>query len=74
MLVPRAGVDDLGQEARAAITFLKYGLELRWGRQGLEIGWEDLSYIKVGEAFSHLNFPHSPPGASRWYRAGGRRR
>ena len=59
MLVSPNAVDDLGQEARAAITFLTYGLELCWTSQGLEIGREDLSYIKVTEAISHLLFPHS---------------
>src|SRR5215211_2484857 len=28
MIVPKEGVDDLGQQARASITFLRYTLEL----------------------------------------------
>jgi predicted ATPase len=67
MLVPATGSDDLGQEASAAITFLKYALVLRYCRddavpsaERLEVIKEELDYIKKGEADEHLRFPHSP--------------
>jgi predicted ATPase len=60
MLIPESGVDDLGQEARAAITFLRYLLTLGLGPAGLCIRREELVHINLGEARSHLPFPHSP--------------
>lgn len=60
MLIPEVSVDDLGQEARAAITFLRYLLVLGLSPTGLIIRREELSHINLGEARSHLNFPHSP--------------
>ena len=58
ILIPPAGVGDLGQEARAAITFLAYKLAL--GRQGsaLTILHEELCHITLGSARKHLHFPH----------------
>ncbi len=43
MLVPDSGVDDLGQEAKAAITFLRYLLKLGIGPSGLCIRHEELN-------------------------------
>jgi predicted ATPase len=60
MLVPDSGVDDLGQEAKAAITFLRYLLMLGIGPSGLCIRHEELMHITLGDAKSHLPFPHSP--------------
>ncbi len=60
MLIPASGVDDLGQEARAAITFLRYLLKLGIGPSGLCIRREELTHITLGDARSHLSFPHSP--------------
>jgi hypothetical protein len=67
MLVPATGQDDLGQNAKAAITFLRYTLALRYRREEeipsgerLEITKEDLRHIKVGDAIKHLPFPHQP--------------
>ncbi len=60
MLIPDSGVDDLGQEARAAITFLRYLLKLGIGPSGLCIRHEELTHITLGDARSHLPFPHSP--------------
>lgn len=60
MLIPAEGVDDLGQEARAAITFLRYLLKLGIGVSGLCIRHEELTHITLGDARSHLRFPHSP--------------
>jgi predicted ATPase len=60
MLIPASGVDDLNQEARAAITFLRYLLILGIGPSGLSIRREELTHITLGEARRHLPFPHSP--------------
>lgn len=66
MIVPRKAVDDLGQEAAASITFLRYALTLGYRATGdsltpggLEIIKEDLRHIKKGDASKHLRFPHS---------------
>jgi predicted ATPase len=60
MLIPGSGVDDLGQEATAAITFVRYLLTLGLNATGLCIRHEELAQINLGEARSHLHFPHSP--------------
>ena len=67
MLIPGSGRDDLGQEAKAAITFVQYSLALRLRRdqevpsaERLEITKEELRQINVGDARKHLPFPHSP--------------
>jgi predicted ATPase len=60
MLIPVSGVDDLGQEARAAITFLHYVLVLAAEASGLCIRREELTHITLGDARGHLPFPHSP--------------
>ncbi len=60
MIVPPAGVDDLGQEARAAITFLRYDLTLGLVDNALSIQSENLGHITLGKARSHLAFPHRP--------------
>lgn len=66
MLVPKMAVDDLGQEARASITFLRYSLELTYRQTasglvpgGLEIIKEELVHISQRDALKHLLFPHS---------------
>jgi len=66
MLVPVTGQDDLGQKAKAAISFLKYTLVLEYrqepdlaGGDRLEIIKEELDYISVGDAHKHLSFPHN---------------
>ena len=68
MLVPGSGQDDLGQAAKAKVTFLRYFLVLRYRRDGdvpsaerLEVKTEELGYIKVGDAHKHLLFRHSLP-------------
>ena len=67
MIVPREGLDDLGQKAEAKITFLRYVLALRYRETddpglsgGLELLKEELSHIKIGDARRHLAFPHKP--------------
>ena len=66
MIVPRRAIDDLGQEAEASITFLRYSLELAYREtadslvQGnLAIVKEELVHITHGAAPRHLLFPHS---------------
>jgi predicted ATPase len=63
MIVPEKGIDDLGQEAKAKITFLRYKIILgyRVDKQGgLELLYEKLSHINLGEASGHLLFQHKP--------------
>jgi hypothetical protein len=66
MIVPRIGRDDLGQEARATSTFLRYALTLGYRSDpasatlgGLEVRREELQYIQKGKAHQHLFFKHS---------------
>lgn len=70
MIVPREGVDDLGQKARASITFLRYAVSLAYRSDDnfqsmgkLELTKEELAHIKLGDASKNLLFPHK---ASRW--------
>lgn len=67
MIIPRTGVDDLGQAASATMTYLRYSLTLAYrlkaGSQtlgSLEILREDLVHINKGEAFRRLAFAHKP--------------
>ncbi len=67
MIVPDSGVDDLGQEAKATFTFLRYSLELAYRVDegppftgSLELVKESLEHIRLGEAERHLKFDHSP--------------
>lgn len=70
MIIPKKGIDDLGQPAEATSTFLCYSLQLAL-RKGEDQGMpdslgvirEELSYIKKGDAHKHLLFSHS---ASDW--------
>ncbi len=67
MLVPATVEDDLGAEARASTTFLRYELQLGYetpvgaahtGR--LNLLHEALTHITRGQARRRLPFPHSP--------------
>lgn len=65
MIVPPSGVDDLGQEAEATITFLRYSVKLAYRQEdsprslgALELTKEELSHVKIGDASKHLKFPH----------------
>src|ERR687883_1510348 len=67
MIVPREGVDDLGQKAVASTTFLRYTLILAYRGDDtfqplgkLEIIKEELAYIKRGDARKQLLFEHKP--------------
>lgn len=66
MIVPGNAIDDLGQEARASITFLRYSLELAYREShdslapgALEIVKEELVHVAQRDAPRHLQFPHS---------------
>ncbi len=70
IIIPEAGVDDLGQAAQASSTFVKYGVSLRYKEDetaralgSLELVREELSHITLGEAARHLPF-----GPSRVWR------
>ncbi|PPK95933.1 putative ATPase [Kineococcus xinjiangensis] len=65
MLVPRHVEDDLGAEAEASTTFLRYELSLGYeppageGSVGrIALLREHLSHITKGQAALHLKFPH----------------
>ncbi len=72
MIIPSVGEDDLGDKAKATITFLRYSLRLGYrhdessGSLGsLEVLHEELDYIKLGDAAKHLLFRHTP----KWRRS-----
>jgi predicted ATPase len=64
-IVPKAGRDDLGQEATATSTFLRYALTLGYRSDpatgtlgGLEVRREELRHTPKGDAHLHLLFDH----------------
>lgn len=66
MIVPEKGFDDLGQSAKAKITFLRYRLKIGFRADkagGLELLFEELKHLKLGEASKHLLFDHK---AASW--------
>lgn len=64
MIVPETGIDDLGQVAKAKITFLRYRVIIGFRVDnfhkagGLELLYEELSHINLGTASQHILFPH----------------
>lgn len=64
MIVPETGMDDLGQVAKAKITFLRYQLKIGFRPDnlhkagGLELLFEELSHINLGTASQNILFPH----------------
>jgi predicted ATPase len=64
MIVPQHGTDDLGQEARASITSLRYALTIGYRSEnghklgGLELLREELTHINRGDASKHFLFPN----------------
>ncbi|MBI1882179.1 MAG: AAA family ATPase [Chloroflexi bacterium] len=65
MIVPNEGVDDLGQEAHASITFLRYEVAFAYqsgenprSLEALELIREELTHINLSDALHHLLFPH----------------
>ena len=65
MIVPQKGIDDLGQEAHASITSLRYAIILGYKADnghklgGLELLREELTHINKGDAAKHFLFPHT---------------
>jgi predicted ATPase len=66
MIIPQKGVDDLGQEAKAAATFLQYSLKLAYRKDngfstlgGLEIIHEELKRVRHSKIDEVLPFPHT---------------
>jgi predicted ATPase len=67
MIVPNLVEDDLGQEARPSITFLRYEIQLEYeaasngARSGrIALRSERLSHITQGDSAAHLPFKHDP--------------
>lgn len=67
MIVPREGIDDLGQKAKSSITFLRYSIQLAYRADdslrslgNLEIIKEELVHINLKDATKNLLFPHAP--------------
>jgi predicted ATPase len=67
MIIPSAGEDMLGQEAKASTTYLRYQLELRYRSQApgrplggsIEIVSESLEHLRSSQARTNLGFDHS---------------
>jgi predicted ATPase len=66
MIVPSEGLDDLGQRAEAAITFLRYTLEIKYKTDftlpslgSLQLLREELEHINLGDAHRLISFPHN---------------
>ena len=64
LIIPKEGVDDLGQQAMSTSTFLRYKLRLSYRKNdgispigGLEILEEELTHIKKSESVKALLFP-----------------
>ena len=64
-LIPEEGEDELGQAARASMTFLQYELELRYRQDSttrtmgaLEVVRESMVHINRSKATNRLGFPH----------------
>ena len=73
MILPKEGVDDLGQTAKASTTFVRYRIDIGYRSAGhipsdgsLEILHEELDRIKLKEASKRLKFPHN---ATKWRRS-----
>lgn len=62
MIVPGEAIDDLGQNARATVTFLRYRLVLGYRRDeplsgALEVRAEELQHINRKDLRKHVRFP-----------------
>ncbi|KWT92699.1 AAA family ATPase [Candidatus Magnetominusculus xianensis] len=60
MIVPKEGIDELGQEIKTSNTLLKYSLELIFNESkgGIELLKEELVPIKLDDVSKRLLFPH----------------
>ncbi|WP_420644071.1 AAA family ATPase [Candidatus Leptofilum sp.] len=70
MIIPAEGIDDLGQPAKASITFVRYKIALTFVEEGslpsvgsLRLISEELEQINLRDAPKHLRFEHK---ASSW--------
>ncbi len=61
MIVPKEGIDDLGQKIEASNTFLRYSLELAYNadKGSIELFKEELTRIRHVGASKHLLFSHN---------------
>ncbi len=67
MIIPQEGLDDLGQKAKATMTFLRYSVTIAYREEEygsgplgpLELKKEDLIRITKGEAPKKLLFDHT---------------
>jgi predicted ATPase len=67
MIVPKRAIDDLGQEAYASYTFLRYTLKLAYKGQDfqdksknpIQIFFEELTYLQKGEVKNNILFKSS---------------
>jgi len=63
MIIPPEGYDDLGQLAKASITFLRYKVKLAYkdgdsrGFGRIELLQEELTHINIGDAKKEIAFP-----------------
>lgn len=65
IIIPEQGIDDLGQKAKAGITFLRYIVTIAYKADyglhstgSLELVREELDRINLQDASKHLRFPH----------------
>jgi predicted ATPase len=68
MLISPSAIDDLGQEAMATYTYLRYTLKLRYRKEDksdkslspIEIAFEELTYLRKGDYKDLIKFSRSP--------------
>ena len=65
IIIPEQGIDDLGQKAKAGITFLRYIVTIAYKADyglhstgSLELVRKELDRINLQDASKHLRFPH----------------
>jgi predicted ATPase len=75
MIVPAEGIDDLGQVAKATITFLRYSIKLAYREDNslrslgsLELIHEELVRINRTDADEHILFDRDIPHKNRVWR------
>ncbi|MEM7533856.1 MAG: AAA family ATPase [Chloroflexota bacterium] len=73
MIIPPEGIDDLGQKAKAATTFVRYKLVLRYKKDielplagVLELVEENLESIEFSDDAKNLQFPYS---SDQWHKS-----
>jgi len=65
MLISENGIDDLGQEAKATLTSLRYSLHLKWNDESLdkepiEIEKEELIPLTQTDTKKNIHFDYTP--------------